>query len=272
MHNDQLVYQVIATKSGQTGFIKLGNGPALVMLVGYSGTLFHWNSDFINELSKFFTLYLIDNRNIGQSHSTNATTMEGFALDVFDFIQAMNLQKPIVLGWSMGGVIVQELALKYEELLSGVIFLATVPDMRKVNKDFTNLVANSEAYSPSEFKKQLYYFFFSDNNNQDMKDKIKDNSLKMLNYHYRFTSEAKMTQAQAIASWPGVTQTELSKLQLPILILYAKNDLVVSFEAIKYLFDHSNNSKLVIYSQGGHFLIHTDANKIAKDITNFYGY
>jgi esterase/lipase len=78
-------------------------------------------------------------------------------------------------------------------------------------------------------------------------------------------------QGKAIASWNGITKSELDQLSLPLLILCAKNDLVVPMDAISYLFEHSNHSKLITYSQGGHFLIHKYPRQIARDIINFYG-
>lgn len=103
MLTKKLKYNIVETLNGQTGYLKLGSGRPLIMLVGYSGNLLHWNSEFIYKLAESYTVYLPDNRLVGLTKSSNPESMEGMAQDSIDFIKALDLEKPIICGWSMGG-------------------------------------------------------------------------------------------------------------------------------------------------------------------------
>ncbi len=265
-----LDYQNIITKSGQVGYIKLGNGDPLILIVGYSGTLFHWNKTFIFELAKYFTLYLIDNRKIGFSNSSNSENIHGLAEDVVDFIEAMKLKIPSILGWSMGGVITQELIKNYGHKINKVILLASVPKMKYVNLEFMQFLVNSSNYSNEEFKERLYAFFFSETQYAKTKNYIAANAIKMSNYHYRFTKEAKSLQDAIIPFWSGMTIKSLEEIDNPVLLMRARNDLVVSEESLDFMFMHISKSKIIAYPTGGHFLIHHNPIGVARDIVNFF--
>jgi len=189
--------------------------------------------------------------------------------DVIDFIDAMQLNKPAVLGWSMGGVIVQELLKTYQDKVSKVVLLATVPTMAHVNPDFFKLIADVNSYSKAKFKQELYYFFFSDDKHDGIKDSILSNALPLKNYHYRFNNEARALQDAIIPIWQGISDKELSEIEIPVLLLWAENDLVVVNKAINFLSANLPISKKIIYPTGGHFLIQDSPIKIAQDILNF---
>ena len=264
-----LQYQTVNTSNGVVGYTTLGSGEPMILVVGYSGTMFHWNSDFVNELAKHHTLYLIDNRNIGLSQSNNADSMHGLADDVSDFIDALKINKPWVLGWSMGGAITLELACKTQDKLRGLILMAAVPSNYYVNMDFIMFMANAHNYTKDEFRKKLYYFFFSKEMNLNEADYIKSNALNFANYNYRFTDKAKDFQDAIIITWGGVDEEVLSQITMPVLMLWSENDFEVSKEAQEFILKNIPHGSLVEYNNGGHFLIHHDPLKVAKDTIHF---
>lgn len=263
-----LKYHGVKTKNGIVGYAKCGSGEPLIMIVGFTGTLFHWNEEFISELAKRFTVYMIDNRKVGISESENTESMSGFAEDVSDFLDALGIIKPIVFGWSMGGVIAQELAKKRK--LAALVLMATVPNMQVVNQEFSEFIADAEKYTPKEYKAKLYYYFFSTIPDELMSGKISKSAIKLTDYHYRFNQEARKLQQKVIPTWNGMKETDYQNFKLPTLVLWAKDDLVVPIEAQEFIFDNINLAKLMVYSHGGHFMIHANPRQIAVDVINFY--
>lgn len=266
----KLQYRSLKTISGNVGYAEIGKGTPLVLVVGYTGTLYHWNKEFVFELAKHFTLYLIDNRNIGLSKSSNEDSIHGFAKDVVDFIEAKKLKFPIILGWSLGGVICQELISFYTQNVKSIILISTTPNMKFLNTKFMSLLKNSDKYLDQDFREHIYYFFFSIKDVNFTKQLIKNNALNIENYNYRFTDDAKYLQNEIIPVWKGSSKKFLKSINIPTLLLWAKNDLVVNFTALKHLFTNINKSKTVIYDTGGHFLIHDNPTQIANDIANFF--
>ena len=265
-----LSYESVTTARGRVGYVTTGSGYPLILIVGYSGTLFHWNRSFINKLAESFNLYLIDNRYIGKSISTNENTINGMAQDVIDFIEAMQIVKPIIFGWSMGGVITQQLLVNYQHNLAGAVLFATTYDQKLISADFVELIANQEHIPPHEFKRQLYATFFSEDDSDKIKLTIKDGAILIDDYNYRYNFEAKELQDTAVESWVRIELSQLNQILLPVLVMRAKNDLVVDSSVIEYFTHNLPNAKAIIYPSGGHFFLHKSPLQIASDIANFF--
>lgn len=265
-----LKYQVVQTRNGQVGYCQVGSGPPIILIVGYSGTLYHWNHRFISKLAEVFSVHLLDNRKIGLSDSQNEYSMAGMAQDVVDFITAKDLFKPYLLGWSMGGIITQTILKFTSELIGGAVLLATVPHPNHTNPAFVNLLAQSVVMPANEFRKQLYGMFFSQEPQEGLKNLITDSALSISEYHYRFNFDAKELQDYAIVTWPGMDNLELAKIEQPVLVLRARNDWVVASTASDILAENIPGAKLIVYPDGGHFFLHTNPLMIARDVINFF--
>lgn len=270
MTKEALIYQTVNTRSGQVGYCKTGNGPPLILIVGYSGTLYHWNRYFIDELSQNFTVYLVDNRKIGLSESKNDYSMLGMAQDIIDFIDELAIVKPILFGWSMGGIITQSILKLRPEIASGVVLLATVPHHNYTSPEFIQLLMNSEHLPANEFRLQLYAMFFSTKPSESLKELITRAAAEITDYHYRFNFEAKELQDYSVATWVGSDATALSSITIPTLILKARNDLVVSSDAAQFFATHIPFAKLIDYPTGGHFFLHQNPEEVARDVGNFF--
>jgi pimeloyl-ACP methyl ester carboxylesterase len=100
-----------------------GNGPPLLCIAGYRSDVSSW-ALVRKQLSKHFTLYMIDNRGSGRSDCPDSPyTIETMADDAKGFIESLQLKKPIVIGHSMGGAIAQALAYKYPQLIEKLILV-----------------------------------------------------------------------------------------------------------------------------------------------------
>ena len=266
----KLIYQQIITQNGKVGFCQIGSGPPLILIVGYSGTLYHWNRNFVAKLAEHFSVYLLDNRNIGLSESQNEYSMVGLGEDVVDFILAKGLIKPIIFGWSMGGIITQTVLKNHSELIAGAVLLATVPHSNYTNPDFVNLLAQSATLPANEFRTRLYGMFFSREPEEELKNLITKAALNITDYHYRFNFAAKELQDYAVVSWHGMDNSDLAQITQPVLILRARNDWVVPSAAGDDLAAKIPNAKLIAYPDGGHFFIHSNPLMIAGDVINFF--
>ena len=74
----------------------------------------------------------------------------------------------------------------------------------------------------------------------------------------------------AIASWGGMSEQVLQSIHLPVLILKARDDMVVENESGEFLLNNLPNAKLIVYPRGGHFLVHSAPQEMSNDIHNFF--
>lgn len=117
-----------------TGKIKLfyektGHGTPLIMLHGNGEDHTIFNKA-ISILKKHYTVYAIDSRNHGKSDTAGELHYEDMADDIYDFITILNIKKPIIYGFSDGGIIALILAVKHQDILSRIIVsgVNTKPD------------------------------------------------------------------------------------------------------------------------------------------------
>ncbi|UZD22045.1 alpha/beta fold hydrolase [Algoriphagus halophytocola] len=110
----------------QLNFKKLGAGKPLIILHGLFGSADNWFS-ISKELKDNYTLYLIDQRNHGDSPQSTEWNYEVMASDLKEFMDKEGLEKTYLMGHSMGGKTVMNFALKFPEKVEKLIVADIAP-------------------------------------------------------------------------------------------------------------------------------------------------
>jgi esterase len=105
---------------------KSGSGPPLVILHGLFGSLDNWFS-IAKELTESFTLYLVDQRNHGDSPHSDVWNYAVMVEDLKELLDAEGLDKIYLMGHSMGGKTAMNFALKYPEHVDKLIVADIAP-------------------------------------------------------------------------------------------------------------------------------------------------
>jgi len=104
-----------------------GEGEPLILVHGFGADKEVWIAQF-EPLSKHFKVVRFDNRGAGKSDRPDEPySMEMFADDVAGLMDHLGIDKAHILGWSLGGMIVQTFAIKYPERLRKLILINTLP-------------------------------------------------------------------------------------------------------------------------------------------------
>lgn len=262
-------YQFLQTRNGRVGYVKVGHGPVLIMILRYGATLYNWDRSFINLLSKRFTLYLIDPPLVGGSSGEIAPLISEYAKLICDFMNDLHLPNPILLGWSFGGALVQEIILLLPDYIRGIVFLSAFPDSRLSDSEFAQLQMGNEELSKDK-KNRLFELMYSEKSTPELITRIKNSGLTIENYNYRLSPEARLFHNQLVLSWPGSTPDNLSSVKIPTLVLRSRNDLIFNFSAIEPFIKNIPNSKLIDYPKGGHLFLHYYSQEVAQDIINYF--
>lgn len=107
-------------------FRKVGEGKPLVILHGLFGSADNWFS-IARELDKEFTMYLVDQRNHGDSPHSSAWNYDLMVEDLKELLDDEGLDKAFLMGHSMGGKTVMNFALKYPERVEKLIVADIAP-------------------------------------------------------------------------------------------------------------------------------------------------
>jgi pimeloyl-ACP methyl ester carboxylesterase len=123
-------------------FRKYGNGPPLIILHGLYGSSDNWVS-IAKTLSDSFTVYLPDQRNHGQSPHSEIHDYNSMRDDLFELISDLKLKKFFLAGHSMGGKTAISFAIKWPEMLNGLL----IADISPFTNETTSLSAFSQHFA-----------------------------------------------------------------------------------------------------------------------------
>lgn len=123
------------------------SAPALVMIRGLGSQLIHWPDALIQGLvAAGFHVVTFDNRDSGLSQKFGDAAGYGLrdmAADTIGLMDALGLEAAHMLGLSMGGMILQLIALHYpERLLSAIIVMSSsrAPDLPEADAEMQEML------------------------------------------------------------------------------------------------------------------------------------
>lgn len=131
-----------------------GNGPPIVLLHG-NGEDHRIFDVLTGPLSATHTVYALDSRCHGQSGASDHINYDLMAQDVHRFIQALHLEKPVLYGFSDGGIIGLLLASRYPDLLSGLIISGANSNPAGLKTGWRLLFTVMHFFKPSNLMKMM---------------------------------------------------------------------------------------------------------------------
>ena len=132
----------------QIHYVEKGSGPPILMIHGLGAQLRHFTYAMMDQLASDYRVIAIDRP--GSGNSTRPPGMSASALSqtatVTKFIETLGLERPLVVGHSLGGLISLVLAVGHPELVRGLVLISPFSNMQhEVPLVFRALVIKSAA-------------------------------------------------------------------------------------------------------------------------------
>ena len=106
-----------------------GEGLPILCLHGHPGSS-RSLSVFTNSLCQRFQTLAPDLRGYGKSRHKGDFQMNDHLIDLVELLDHLEINQCVLLGWSLGGILALELALKYPQRFRGLILIATAANPR----------------------------------------------------------------------------------------------------------------------------------------------
>ena len=120
--------QSARTRLGNVAYRAIGTGPPLLLITGFSGTMESWDPRFVNALAQHHRVITFDNAGIGKTGRLPAPlTIDTMADQTSALLDTLGLARTDVLGWSMGSMIAQALAVRHPIQVDHLILGAGYP-------------------------------------------------------------------------------------------------------------------------------------------------
>ena len=102
-----------------------GDGYPVIFVHGYGSVKENWMCQ-IGAVSEKFKVIVFDNRGAGKSDRPNIPyTMDMYLEDIKALMDFLKIEKAHIVGWSLGGMIVQNFILKYPERVNKLVLINT---------------------------------------------------------------------------------------------------------------------------------------------------
>ncbi|HSD07235.1 alpha/beta hydrolase [Flavobacterium sp.] len=148
------------TKSYPFEVVKSGKGKqSIIFIPGFASSGEVWNETKAN-FEKDFTCYTLTMAGFAGVKSQPNASFKSWETEIADYIQANKIEKPILIGHSMGGGLALAIAADYPDLISKIVVVDALPSLSalmdpsfksKENNDCSAMVNQITAMSGDQF-------------------------------------------------------------------------------------------------------------------------
>lgn len=246
-------------------------GLPLILLNHLTGTLDNWDPRVIDGLATQHTVVTFNNRGVGSSEGKVPQTVQSMAEDAIAFIQALGYKKVNLLGFSLGGMVAQEVVRLNPGLVHKLILAGTGPAGGNGMDQVTKLTLLDMLHAFVTFKDPKVYLFFTrtKNGKQSAEKFLARLKERTENRDASISLPAFKRQLRAIHSFALQSPVELSYITQPTLVANGDDDRMVPTSNTRDLANRIKNSRLEIYEDAGHAGIFQYYEKFIKSALEF---
>lgn len=254
-----------------------GQGVPILCLHGHPGSG-RCMSVFTDHLSQRFQTLSPDLRGYGRSRTVEAFQMSDHLIDLEDMLNRFGINRCLVLGWSLGGILAMELALRLPERVSGLILIATAarprgnhPAIAWQDNLYTGIASILNRVSPGwrwnieTFGKRSLYRYLIQNHSATAYQYLAQEALVA----YLQTSKAATDALNQALKARYNRLADLEQIQCPCLVLAGEADRHITAQSSQETAQHLQESEWRCYPHTAHLFPWEIPNQVLRDIDDW---
>jgi pimeloyl-ACP methyl ester carboxylesterase len=258
---------VAETSAGPVAYREVGHGTPLVLVMGFAGTMDDWAPSFVDQLASSFRVVEVDNAGVGKTAAVSPPlTVTAMAGQLSALVSALALGRTAVLGWSMGGMIAQALAVLHPSQVSRLVLAATQAGTGKALP--VPVAAAAAAASPNPAAVLSVLFPHS----QTAVALAYAGSLVQYPGFYVVTPATKTAQESAVTQWlrgADAAGRAEGSLRVPTLVADGTMDALDPVANSRLLASTIHGAQLVLYPGAGHAFWFQDEGQFVPRVEAF---
>ena len=232
-----------------------GEGYPMVLIRGLGSNADHWYTQ-TPVFSSRYRVVSFDNRGIGRSDKPNEPyTISMMADDTVGLMDALGISRAHILALSMGGMIAQEIALKYPEKVESLVLACThcggkhaISASEEISAIFAEYITTGSREAARMASKCLFA------------EATLKGAPEVVQHYQEISARFPPTPDVLIRQWEAIkdhdTWDDLHNIQAPTLVLTGKEDVLIPPENSRILAEGIPNAQLQMIEGGGHqFLV-----------------
>jgi pimeloyl-ACP methyl ester carboxylesterase len=271
--------QFIETSLETYAYRRFGGGaaPPLVFLQHFTGTLDNWDPAVTDSLARGREVILFESAGVGRSTGEVPTTIPGMAAHLLAFADALGLTQVDLLGFSLGGMVAQQVALERPSLVRRMLLVGTAPeggeDIMHLEKPELRRILEDPNLPGLQV---LVKLFFSPSESSQAAGQAFVTRLAARTEDREPPSGPKVAQAQVAAfrAWERVDGERFAKLRRitqPCLVVNGVLDTMIPVRNSYLLGEHLPNAMLLTYPDAGHGSLFQYHDSFVRQATQFLG-
>jgi pimeloyl-ACP methyl ester carboxylesterase len=231
----------------------LRGATSLLLCNYFAANMDDWDPKVTNGLAAEHDVILFDYPGIGRSSGETSSTVAALTQHCVAFCRAIGLTRFDVIGFSLGGMIAQQLAAEHPHLLRRIILLGTGPRGGE-GLVFDELTAD-ELDDPSALLMKAFFTRSeaSQASGRAYMERLKSRSIDR---DTPVSKQAALAELAAIREWGVIPASDrfamLGTIQQPTLIVHGNKDVVVMPINAFLLAEHLPNAQLIMYPDASH--------------------
>jgi pimeloyl-ACP methyl ester carboxylesterase len=252
--------QFLNVGDGNYAYRRLGAGSTcpLLCLQHFTGNLDNWDPAVTDTLASTREVILFDNAGIGRSSGTVPQAIGAMAERALAFMDSLKLDHCDVLGYSLGGMVAQEMVLERPAVFRRLILVATAPrggeDIMHVEKPSLARYFQDPALQ-GYARLQKLFFAPSASSQAAGEDFVARLTQRRDDRDHASGPEVAAAQIAAFRQWEhftGARFSDLQRVQQPTLVVNGVHDEMIPVRNSYWLSENLPNAVLLTYPDSGH--------------------
>ena len=247
-------------------------GTPLVLLHHFTAVLDDWDPAVVDGLAAARRVILVDLRGVGASGGTTPDSVEAMAADAVAFVEALGLATVDLLGYSLGGMVAQEVVQRRPDLVRRIVLAGTSPAGDAGPADTFAVLQDAMQNATAEGKHPKHFLFFSPTavsqaagdaflGRLDQRTQDRDTAV---------TNETIGAQVTALAKWEGSSSSSgLAGVRQPVLVVNGDDDTMIPTISSFNLARQLPNAELSIYPGSGHGALFQHHDLFVQQVLDF---
>jgi pimeloyl-ACP methyl ester carboxylesterase len=247
--------QFVEANGIRFAYRRFGNpqGVPVVLNQHFRGSLDYWDPAVTDGLAQTREVILFDNAGIASSSGEVPPSIPQMGANAIAFIRALGLSTVDVLGFSIGGMVAQEIALQAPDLVRKLILVGTGPRGADMSDSKSSDIF-AGTYDPPEHLWLAVHFSPSEASRTAGLAFLERKWLRA-DRDAEVTEEAAARQREAIGAYIAggeSAQDHLKDLRLPALVVQGDNDVIIPTMNSYVLQQKLPNAQLIIFPDANH--------------------
>jgi pimeloyl-ACP methyl ester carboxylesterase len=236
--------------------------PPVVCFQHFTGTMNNFDPIHTNRLTQDRPVILVDYRGVGRSSGETPDSMPAMAADMIAFVKALGLKEIDLFGFSIGGMVAQQVALDAPELVRRILIVGNGPSAGEGMQEFSPKVLEIVSRPNSTQQERPLDLFFSKSpaSYAAGKDWLNRIAARKLDREPESKPQVGEAQLVALAKWGAIPARDrygdLKKIKQRAFVVNGKDDIMAPTINSYILQQHLLDARLILYPDsvhGSHF-------------------